>query len=171
MWEIVVQSLYFFLPAYIANMMPSLLRKVRFAQKPIHEKLFGSHKTWRGIVTATIAGGVIFGIQKFYYLQGFTEWAIIDYGDFSLALGFLMGFGAIMGDLVKSYYKRKVDIPPGESWFPWDQLDFVIGGLVFTLFVYVPPAEITSLIFIISPILHLVTNYLGYVVGVNEKKI
>ena len=171
MWEIIIKSLYFFLPAYLANMMPSLLRKWSFAKKPIHEKLFGGHKTWRGIVAATLTGGAVFGIQKYYYLQGFTQWAVIDYGDFSLLLGFLMGFGAINGDLVKSYYKRKEGIAPGECWLPWDQLDFVIGGLVFTFFVYVPPAEIASLIFIISPVLHIVVNYIGYLIGLNEKKI
>lgn len=171
MWEVIAKSLYFFLPAYMANMAPSLLRKWSFAKKPIHEKIFGSHKTWRGIVVATLAGGITFGIQKYYYLQGFTDLAVIDYGDFSLLLGFIMGFGAIIGDLVKSYYKRKEGIPPGDCWLPWDQLDFVLGGLIFTCFFYVPPAEIAALIFILSPLLHLIVNYIGYLMGVNEKKI
>lgn len=171
MLEVILKSLYFFLPAYLANMAPSVLRSVPLLNKPIHEGIFGSHKTWRGIVAATLIGGITFAIQKYYFLQGFTDWAVIDYADFSLTLGFVMGFGAIIGDLVKSYYKRKAGIAPGECWFPWDQLDFAIGGLAFTCLIYVPPAEIAALIFIISPVLHIIVNYMGYLIGINEKKI
>lgn len=31
------------------------------------------------------------------------------------------------GDAAKSFFKRRVHVPPGKPWVPFDQLDFVIG--------------------------------------------
>ncbi len=166
---LLLQSLYFFLPAYFANMAPVLLRFLPLGI-PVHERLFGPNKTWRGLIVAPLAGGLIFGLQKVLYSAGFTSLAIIDYADFSVVLGFLLGAGAILGDLVKSYYKRKEGLKPGERWIPWDQLDFVIGGMVFSFFVYVPPVEVAFTLLIVSPFLHIAVNHLGYWLGVRESK-
>ena len=85
-------------------------------------------------------------------------------------IGALLGLGAILGDLVESYYKRKAGIPSGKSWKPWDQLDFVIGGIIFSFFVFVPPAEVVLVLLIFSPLLHIGANYLGYYLKINKKK-
>ena len=115
----ILESLYFFLPGYIANMAPILLRGIPFGGKPIHEKLFGAHKTWRGLVVAPLVGGLVFLLQKWLYLQGFQDWALIDYADFPVLFGFMQGAGVILGDLVKSFYKRKQGIKPGEPRGGW----------------------------------------------------
>tara|TARA_Y100000310_G_scaffold320255_1_gene376514 strand:- start:155 stop:682 length:528 start_codon:yes stop_codon:yes gene_type:complete len=167
---LIVKSLYFFLPAYIGNMAPVILKKFPFLNIPIHGKIFGAHKTWRGLLLAVIMGGLVFWLQKIAFLQGFRSWSIIDYGDFSILLGLLMGGGAIVGDLVKSYYKRKEKIPPGKSWVPFDQVDFVIGGLVFTCFIYVPAAPVIVTLLVASPLLHVLFNYLGYLIRIKDNK-
>ncbi len=167
---LIAQALYFFLPAYGANMAPVFARRWKFLEKPIHERYFGVNKTWRGIVVATFAGGIVFLIQQIFYKIGFDTVAFIDYGDFPFYFGFLMGFGAIMGDLVKSYQKRKEGIPPGEHWVPFDQIDFVIGALIGIWLVYVPPVEIALIILIVSPLLHLLVNYTGYILKIRSKK-
>ncbi|MDP3733687.1 MAG: CDP-archaeol synthase [Nanoarchaeota archaeon] len=169
MWDVLLKSLYFFLPASLANISPVLARFLPMGATPISEKYFGSNKTWKGIIAATLTGGLVFWIQKALYLNGFTELAIIDYADFSIAVGFLLGFGAIFGDLVKSYYKRKAKIKPGKSWLPWDQLDFVLGGLLFSFLVYVPPVEVAVTIVVVSPFLHVLINYIGYLLKVNKE--
>lgn len=169
MWLLLAQSLYFFLPAYGANMAPVLFRGLPFG-KPISEKWFGRNKTWRGLIIAPLIGLVIFFLQKIVYGLGFGSWALIDYNGFSIFLGFVMGLGAIVGDLVKSYYKRKAGIPVGAKWLPWDQLDFVMGGLVFTWLVYVPPAEVALVIVIISPFLHIIVNHVGYWLKIRKEK-
>ncbi len=167
---LIVQSLYLFLPAYVANMAPVLFRWLPFLDKPVQEKVFGKNKTWRGLLTATLCGGFIFFIQKVLYAQGFRSLAIIDYSDFSTLYGFLLGAGAILGDLVKSYFKRGYEVAPGERWFPWDQLDFVFGGILFSLFMYVPPAEVVLILLIASPVLHIVVNHAAYWLGIRKEK-
>jgi CDP-2,3-bis-(O-geranylgeranyl)-sn-glycerol synthase len=169
-WLIVISSLYFFLPAYLANMFPSLAKNVPFLRFPVWEKKLGKNKTWRGVFIATLTGGLVFWLQKLVYAKGFTAWAIIDYSGFSIVLGFLMGFGAIFGDLVESYYKRKIGIAPGKPWMPFDQLDFVIGALVLSFFIYVPPVSIVLILIIASPLLHLIFNRFGYWLKIQQNK-
>jgi CDP-2,3-bis-(O-geranylgeranyl)-sn-glycerol synthase len=168
--SLILKSLYFFLPAYIANMSPVLFKWVPFFDRPIWEKKFGKNKTWRGLVVAIIMGGIIFSLQKLAYSLGFRNISLIDYRDFSILLGFLLGGGAIIGDLVKSYYKRKAGVKPGKSWVPFDQLDFVIGGIFFSLFVFVPKAKVVLILFVFSPIFHVIVNYIGYSLNLSNNK-
>lgn len=169
--ELILKSLYFFLPAYFANMAPILLKWIPILNISVNKKLFGENKTWRGLLLGTIVGGLIFWIQKLTYTAGFQKWSLIDYSDFTLLLGFLMGLGALLGDLVKSYYKRKAGINPGCPWVPFDQIDFVLGGLILGFLVYVPPAEIALFIFILSPLLHVIVNYIGYLLKIRDSKL
>ncbi|MBI2112245.1 CDP-archaeol synthase [Candidatus Woesearchaeota archaeon] len=169
--ELIAMSLYFFLPAYLANMAPIIFRWVPWLRIPIHEKKFGKNKTWRGIVAAALMGAFVFSLQKLAYQNGFKLFALIDYSDFSIILGFLMGLGAIVGDLVESYYKRKQNIPPGKPWLPWDQLDFVFGAIFFGLVLYVPPAEVILVLILASPLLHILFNLLGYLLKIKKTKL
>jgi CDP-2,3-bis-(O-geranylgeranyl)-sn-glycerol synthase len=170
-WLTIISTLYFFLPAYLANMFPSFAKNLPFLNNPVWEKKLGKNKTWRGVLIATLTGGLIFWLQKLAYVKGFTYLAVIDYSGFSIVFGFLMGFGAIFGDLVESYYKRKANIPPGKPWIPFDQLDFVIGALVLSFFIYVPPANIVLIFLVASPILHVLFNRIGYWLGIQKNKL
>lgn len=151
-------------------MAPILLRWIPFGGKPVREKLFGAHKTWRGLVVAVLVGGLVFWLQQGLYNLGFQDWALIDYADFPVWFGFLQGAGVIMGDLVKSYYKRKQGIKPGDPWWGWDQLDFVVGGLLLGFFVYVPPIRTVLVLVVLSPILHLLANNIGYLLKIKKSR-
>ena len=164
--SLILQSLYFFLPAYIANMAPVFARKWKFLNKPISVKYFGKHKTWRGILVATAAGLVTFILQQQFYTP--SLW-IIDYTDFPFYFGAFMGLGAILGDLVKSYYKRKAEIKEGEPWHVFDQLDFVFGGIIGSFVVWVPPMRVVLVLLIASPILHVIVNYIGHKIGMRKR--
>ncbi len=168
MLELILKSLYFFLPAYIANMAPVFAMKLNVPNKPIWEKKLGSHKTWRGLVSAALVGLLVFWLQKIAYINGFRALALLDYSDFSIMLGFFMGLGAIVGDAVKSYYKRKAEIKPGKSWVPFDQLDFVIGGIIGSFVIYVPKAEVILILLLVSPLLHVAANVIGYWLKIND---
>jgi CDP-2,3-bis-(O-geranylgeranyl)-sn-glycerol synthase len=169
---IIPQALYFMLPAYCANMAPVFASKIwgkkfntplDFGYKYEGKELLGKNKTWRGLISAIIVGIAIVYLQG--YLQQFVFFkrlSIINYEAIdAIVYGFLFGFGVILADAVKSYFKRRKDIKPGDKWFPWDQLDY-LGGLILILFVYLPPWYIFLLCFIISPFLPLVSNWIGY---------
>ena len=176
---LIIQSLYFFLPAYFANAMPVLgkgvLKKlaypIDFRKKWNGKSILGSHKTWRGILFAVAAGALIFYVQKLlYFYPFFQKISLIDYSGYSVALGFLMGFGAIFGDSAKSFFKRRLGIKPGGRWIPFDQLDYVIGALLFGAVLYIPSWQAILIIVVASFFLHIISNHLAYYLRIKKVK-
>lgn len=169
----ILQALYFFLPAYLANMAPVFAAKVfgRRFTNPIDGKrtyrgkrIFGNHKTWRGLISGIIVAILTVYIQRLVANTGFgLRLSLLDYSEISpLILGFLFGFGALAGDAVKSFFKRQRNLPPGAKWPVFDQLDFVIGGLLMATIVIVIPLRLIIVLLVISPLLHLSANWIGY---------
>ncbi|MFA5128657.1 MAG: CDP-2,3-bis-(O-geranylgeranyl)-sn-glycerol synthase [Patescibacteria group bacterium] len=179
---IILQSLYFMLPAYIANMAPVFAKKLgvlKFFSKPIDggrtfrgKPIFGTHKTWRGFVVGVVAAIAIVWLQYFLYsIPIFQKISLLDYLKINPWLfGFLMGFGALFGDLVKSFFKRRVNFAPGTPWFPFDQIDFVLGVLIFVAPVYFPSSLVLLIILIVSPILHIATNNIGFFLRIKDTR-
>ena len=173
----VLKCAYFMLPAYLANMTPVLVKKIPFLDYPIDfnkklrgKPILGTHKTIRGIVFGVIAGIVIASIQ--FSLQAypfFRNLSFIDYSNW-LAIGFLLGFGALVGDSVKSFFKRRSNIKPGKSFFPWDQLDYSIGSLLFVSFIFLPSWQIALTIIILNLILHIAANHAAYYLRLSKVK-
>jgi CDP-archaeol synthase len=144
----IVQVVYFFGPAYAADVSPILAARVfpRF-DAPIDgdltlrgRPLLGAHKTWRGLLACVAAGVTAWEGQRMAYHLGFwRELAIVDYGAEPLLPGLLMGVGAGIGDTVKSFLKRRAGIAPGSPWLGFDQLDFFVGAVACVSLVHVPP--------------------------------
>ena len=114
---------------------------------------------------------LIFYLQQvLFQYDFFKNISLINYNEYSLLLGFLLAIGAMFGDLIESFIKRRLNILPGQRFIPWDQLDFVIGALILSYFI-VPLSFIDIiLILIISFILHIIFNHLGYYLKVNKNK-
>jgi len=170
--------IWFFLPAGLANMSPVLVKKYWLGlAKPIDggvklwgESLFGAHKTWRGLLVGTIAGGVLFGLQKSLAIAHpiFQNIAAYDYRALPWWFGFLFGFAAIFGDLMKSFFKRRFHIPDGAMWFPFDQVDFyVTSAFVLGLFVSIDAIS-WFIILSLGIIVHIGVNRIGYKLKVKD---
>lgn len=129
-----------------------------------HKRIFGNNKTWRGIIFGTIIGGVTAIIISSFYKD---NTALI--GPFWV--GCVLGFGALGGDALESFVKRQLSIKPGQSWFPFDQLDFIIGGLVSAAIFANLTLKINLLIIVIYFGLHVLTNYFGFLVGIRKRPI
>ncbi len=181
---LIISSLYFMLPAYLANMSAEVFSRIispriRVLARPIdnnkkwHNKpIFGSHKTWGGLLYASLAGIIVFFIQqKLFIYSSIKQISLIDYSSTSLLLGFLLGFGAIMGDLVKSFFKRRTNIPPGKPWIPFDQLDFLAGAIIFSLPMIILPWQDYLTIFLVTPVLHILINRVGYHLKIRKDKL
>ncbi len=165
---ILLQALYFMLPAYVANMAPVFAQRIlgSWGSAPINERLLGSHKTYRGFIAGICAAIVTIYLQRYW-----TTYALVPYERINIVpYGFLLGFGALFGDAVKSLAKRRRGIAPGVRWMPWDQLDFIIGALVFIAPLYMPSWRHILIILIVSPVLHILTNQLGYALGIKSTR-
>ncbi len=165
-------AILFFLPAGIANMSPVFANKLPlinrwetpmdFGYKWHGRRILGDNKRLRGIVIGTIMGGLTavivsrLNVNTVITIEPF--WA-----------GCILGFGALLGDALESFFKRSRRIQPGQSWFPFDQTDYIIGGLLsIYLFAQIPLWAITT-IFVIYFGLHLLVAYLGYRLGLKDK--
>lgn len=169
--DIILSSIYFILPAYFANMSPILFKWIPFGAKPINEKAFGAHKTYRGFYVGYIGALLMLALQFYLQKEGYTapEKTLLNYEEISLFIyAFLFGVGAITGDLIKSFFKRRIKIAPGQPWFPFDQLDFVIFTFLFLWPFYLPPWQVILTVFVITPLLHFLTNVLGYLFKVKK---
>jgi CDP-2,3-bis-(O-geranylgeranyl)-sn-glycerol synthase len=90
---------------------------------------------------------------------------LVYYPELFVLFGFLAGFGAIFGDLLKSFFKRRVGIRSGGAWPVFDQLDFIIGFFAFTYLIVWPMPEVVITIMLITLILHPLTNIVSYLLG------
>jgi hypothetical protein len=81
--QFIISCLYFFLPAYFANMTPpiakrlgifkSLAKPIDFDKKFFGKPIFGSHKTWRGAILAFFVGFLTALIQGFFIISSFSK--------------------------------------------------------------------------------------------------
>lgn len=131
------QIILIYLPAMVANMAPIIAHRtgiLLWLNIPLNAHLFGANKTIRGFVVGVLAGAITGAIM-------FYSTAVFPYESFHYAVlfGAATGCGALIGDAVKSFCKRRVHIASGTTWMPFDQIDFVIGAtLVGIFFVHIP---------------------------------
>jgi CDP-2,3-bis-(O-geranylgeranyl)-sn-glycerol synthase len=173
MIEFVVSSLYFILPAYFANMMPVFAAKLRLpGGRPVSMKWLGAHKTWRGLYAGYIGALIVLAGQWLAAREGLMmDYTILDYESMGwMIFGYsgLFGFGALIGDSVKSFFKRRVGVKPGGAWFPFDQIDFVLGAFLF-LWPFVEfHWSVFVIVLFITPGLHFLVNVIAYLVGLKK---
>lgn len=173
---VIISALYFFLPSYIANAVPVLLAKFElfnFANIRVDlgynykgEPLFGTTKTYRGILGGIIGALSVVGLQSLLFNIGFfNSISLLDYSMPSvLMLGFLMGLGEGAGDLLKSFVKRRFHLKSTAPSIPLDQSSFLLSLALCFLYV-VPPWEVIVAILIMSPLIPIVTNIIAYKFG------
>ncbi|HLC85309.1 MAG TPA: CDP-archaeol synthase [Candidatus Nanoarchaeia archaeon] len=175
----VLSLLYFMLPAYLGNMFPLFARKIPFLNVPLDGattcrgvRLLGPHKTMRGLIAAILGGALAFYLQVLLYdVPLFNALSILNYPQSPWFIGALMGFGAIWGDAVKSFFKRQCGVQPGRPWIPFDEIDYSIGALlIVSPWVFVGFKE-SALIIIISALFHVGANYAGYYLGIKKNKL
>lgn len=193
----VLSALWLMLPAYLSNMLPVFVG----GGAPIDmgrnwkdgRRILGNGKTWRGLLLApALAAALVFVLQ---WLAENTSWGSDALGSgygfptwgplpWFLVLAYAMGLGALVGDAVESFFKRRTGRDRGERWFPFDQLDFVVGGLLFGFLAAMALQAAGALpagwwgdtftwprllaILLLTPALHLLINYVGYKLGLKE---
>jgi len=159
--ELIIEALKFIFPAYCANAIPVItgggypidFRKKFFDGKPI----FGRNKTFQGFFSGLIIGTTV----------GLVESAFFGY---HLFFGLLLSLGALFGDLIGAFVKRRLGLAPGELLPVIDQIDFILGAILFS-FLISPPnksGELILAVLIITPPVHLLTNFAAYKLGLKD---
>lgn len=173
----ILKCFYLMMPAYFANMAPVMVKKINIFAFPIdcnkkinNKPLLGKNKTFRGLIFGVIFAVVISYIQFILYDNSFfNSISFINYQNW-LLFGFLMGFGALIGDLVKSFFKRRLGIMPGAKFVPFDQTDFVIGSLLFIMPVFNLTLRIFIVSLLLSFVLHIIVNHIAFYMRIRNEK-
>jgi len=175
----ILETLYYVLPGIVANGMPVIVRRwFKFLAVPVDhgckfgkKSLFGSHKTYRGFISGIVGAMIIAYLQKLMYVNGIITNTYIDYSAISVVwIGIVFGFGALFGDLVESFIKRRLNVKPGARFFPWDQIDYVVGISVFSFLIRPMTIPMVLVLLVSGLIIHVSITRLAFLLKIREKK-
>ncbi len=159
--ELILEALKFIFPAYCANAIPVVAGgglALDFGKNFVDGKpIFGKHKTLRGFFAGLAVGT----------MAGLVESLLFGY---SFLLGFLLSLGALSGDLIGAFIKRRIGLSPGELLPVVDQVDFAVGAVLLSLPVsssFLSPQLVLATLIVTLP-MHLLTNLLAHKLGLKR---
>jgi len=156
--RLVFEAITFIFPAYCANAVPVLAgggRPMDFGRKFLDGKpILGKNKTFRGFLFGLVVGTGV----------GLAESAVFGY---PALFGLLLSIGALLGDLTGAFVKRRLELEPGALLPVVDQVDFVVGAVLFSLPISLQSLtwELALAVFLLTPPIHLLTNFVAYKLG------
>lgn len=173
-----VTTLYFILPAYFSNGAGLVFgggMPVDFGKSDSNGvRWIGDGVTWRGLIGGTVVGmitGLIQGYLAPEIIANFGQYIITpmitDIGS-GILIGFLLGFGALLGDAIGSFLKRRLGIGRGKPAPLLDQLDFLIVALILVSFVVELSPLFIVIAIVLTLIIHLLANTGAYLLGLKD---
>ena len=185
----IVVGLWIMLPAYLPNSFAAVFGggKTIDGGKTLKDgrRILGDGKTWRGFFAGICLGGTIGLIEIFLLSRGFHFFGIVLPGyslesagtlDIGAAVVILsLAIGALLGDMAFSFLKRRLGLQRGQSLPLVDQYDFLLGAFLLTALTsygwLTATFDLLTLVVVIimTPILHLGTNIIGYWIGVKNE--
>lgn len=177
-------AIWIFLPAGAANVAPIFAAHLPYIKRldaPLDlgqmfggRPLLGSHKTWRGLAAGIVLATIVVWLQQVIASRlnmRFPVMATAYLRHPALLLGLLFALGALGGDAVESFFKRRAGVPPGKSWVPFDQLDYIAGASLLTATLIRVPLALYGLAFITWLLIHMVASLIGYLVGLKASPV
>jgi CDP-2,3-bis-(O-geranylgeranyl)-sn-glycerol synthase len=160
--QLIIDALKFILPAYCANAIPVIagggypidFGRNFFDGKPI----FGKNKTFKGFFSGLVVGTAVGILENAFFPE------------YSIFFGLLLSLGALLGDLAGAFTKRRLGLAPGDMLPVIDQVDFIIGAILFSFFFFpqILSLELIVAVLIITPPVHLLTNFAAYKLGLKN---
>ncbi|MEF8826102.1 MAG: CDP-2,3-bis-(O-geranylgeranyl)-sn-glycerol synthase [Halapricum sp.] len=175
--EIVVIAFWAMLPAYVPNNAAVLFgggRPIDGGRTWGDRRLLGDGKTWRGT-----AGGTLTGVALALALNAVRPAAADVLGialpEFPVVAAVTLPAGAMAGDILASFLKRRTGRERGAAFPGIDQLDFVVVSLGIT-FVAAPTwfgetftLPVLAVVLVLTPVLHVGTNVFAYWLGLKNE--
>lgn len=173
-----VAVLYFILPAYVSNSGGLIFGGGTPLDMGKTDKngvrWIGDGVTWRGLVGGTLLGTLVGAIQGYFGAD-----LLSLYGDVivtpiavgisnGIIIGFLLAFGALIGDAAGSFLKRRLGIGRGKPAPILDQIDFLVVALLFASLVVKFTWEFIIIAIILTIIIHLIANTGAYLLGMKD---
>ena len=175
-------ALWFFLPAGLANAAPVFANKIPksdrlavpldFGKSFRGQRIFGKNKTLRGLLAGIVIAVITTLLQRFGYQHSDFLRTIslhINYSAINVVwLGVLFAVGALGFDALESFFKRQAGVKPGGMWFPFDQSDYIIGGLLLASIVVDLPHTNYYWIGLIWFLIHPISTFFAWLMGLKD---
>lgn len=174
--EIVVLAIWIMLPAYIPNNVAVIVGggpPIDGGRTYKGTRLLGDGKTWRGTLGGILAG-IIVAVVLTELAPTMSDLVGFDVPTFSVVAMLSLPTGALLGDIAASFIKRRLDRERGSAVPGLDQYDLVVGSLGLTAIVAwgwlsgVMTWWIFIAILILTPILHVSTNVIAYLLRLKD---
>jgi CDP-2,3-bis-(O-geranylgeranyl)-sn-glycerol synthase len=144
-FTVVLQAFWIVIPIYVANASAVIVGggiPIDFGKTGKDgRRILGDGKTWRGLFSGTFLGMTAgFGLVVAASYLSASEYAFLGLTNFEgfpvmILILFSLCFGALLGDVVESFFKRRIGKDRGQDWIPFDQLDFLLGALTLSFVV------------------------------------
>ncbi|UCE09981.1 MAG: CDP-2,3-bis-(O-geranylgeranyl)-sn-glycerol synthase [Candidatus Thorarchaeota archaeon] len=175
-------ALWIGLPAWITNSTPVIFgggRPIdggRFLRDG--HRILGDGKTIRGFIAGVVCGTLtalaqylaapFVRIEMENYIVVTPEMDVILF--MGVLAGFMLSLGTLVGDLVGSFVKRRANLKSGAPSPVLDQLGFIIMALIFAapFFAPSPSYPAVAVLFVMTFLVHYISNVGGYLLGVKE---
>jgi CDP-2,3-bis-(O-geranylgeranyl)-sn-glycerol synthase len=146
----IIYPILFIFPAYAANGAPILFggrgKALDFGKKIGGKRIFGDNKTIIGTLSSLIAGTAV-GLIYYPFLP------------YMLPIAILLATGAVIGDLVGSFIKRRLNYKSGKSFPILDQYGFFVFALLLAYPLgHLPNAYGLLFLVVLTGIAHVLTN-------------
>ncbi len=136
-------------------------------------RTLGDGKTFRGTFAGTVCGILMGLLQN----QIAPQLGLPSFGSGyeQLAILLALSLGAMLGDIVAAFFKRRMGLSRGAPLFVIDQLDFVFGSWLMAMFIAPEwfwqnfTSTIIITVLIMTPILHRISNIIGYRMGAKKE--
>jgi len=170
-------ALWAMLPAYVPNNVAVLGgggRPIDGGRTWGGRRLLGDGKTWRGTVTGTLAG-LALALVLTELRPTVVDATGVTVPAFPVLAGLGLAAGAMVGDVAASFLKRRTGRERGAAFPLVDQLDFVAGALALALvlspewFLATFTGPVLLAVIVLTPILHVGTNGIAYVLGLKDE--
>lgn len=176
--DAVVVAFWTMLPAYVPNNAAVLAG----GGSPIDggrtfrdgKRVLGDGKTWRGTAVGTLVGAAL-AVCLNYLGPGVSNALGIPLPHFPPLVVVALPFGAMLGDILASFLKRRTGRQRGAAFPLVDQLDFVVVALLLTAlvapswFLATFTLPVVVVVLVLTPVLHVLTNGGAYLVGLKDE--
>jgi CDP-2,3-bis-(O-geranylgeranyl)-sn-glycerol synthase len=141
------------------------------------QPIFGPGKTWEGFLVGFLSGVFIGVLQvitapilfSLIVQHVYLPPELIPIVLITLPLVILVSLGALVGDLIGSFIKRRFTIDRGRPAPLLDQLDFLIAAMLLGALITPIHWILAIFLLIITPLLHLLANIIGYFLRLKQE--
>ena len=175
--ETILVAFWAMLPAYVPNNAAVLAgggRPIDGGRTWGDRRILGDGKTWRGTAVGTAVGAALALVLN--AVAGDVGSALdVSLPTFPPAVVIALPFGAMLGDILASFLKRRTGRQRGAAFPGVDQLDFVVVSLALAFlaapgwFLETFTLPVLAVIVIITPILHVSTNVIAFKLGLKNE--